>query len=1093
MPRDAQGHWIDASGAQIGHTDPNDPRFKDQPDYSFKNGKWYYKDNADPIPNGDDLPTHNPDGSFSFPDGTSPTEADKTEINNQGNGAPPSPGAKNYGATGFADPSGITDNLVKPDAPGASLDTTQPDDERARLGGLLAQLQEQAKTGGGAWESALANATGQATAAASALGQSTPGVDNVNELRNIGNARAAVDQRAVGQGNILRAQTQQDAARQVGDVSAQMGALDAAQAGSKAGALQQVRETNNSITEQANKVNGNIYGGAAQAFSTLAALSDGGKVPGKPKVFGDSEVNDTVPALLSPGEIVIPRSIAQSPDADRRAADFVAAVQSRGGQPGKHNFDDGGTIPDSSVNATGLSSSGPFSIPIQQQAASVKNGGLLDTADYDKSREAANANAANFLAQFAGKGPSVAPQQAQNSTDESLADALRARDNSRGMGASAGAGDSVMSGSIAAQKGAGRAAATSAEESTKGAQEFAQAIARQRAQDLALANAKQQAAWRNTMMNSGIGIAQQATLRNLLGGAGQAAATLTGLLPSDLGKGSDVSFGDASFGDAGNDKSAIDDAFNADPSPMGDYSPAPIDEGGTASDGGWVRGLVRKMASGGLMAPGPGPFESQADWEARQKPAPAVATAAAPPRPMPERWVEPAPGQLPGLGGPVPATGPGLLARPPEEPAPVATKPAKAPAAAMTGKPKAAPAEAEPKWAKEENEANRLMYEAEKEKARQVADVHAEYGKRLEQHAIQDAEMRTRAAQESDAALNEIRKAREDIKKVDTSVDPGRFWASRSTPGKIAGVIGLALGAIGAGNDGVNRAAGLIQQAVDRDLDAQKAEHEFRLKKGQSALESATSLYGLHRQRAADDIAASAAAKGTALELAKNQIDLAEARASDPAAKAKLQMLSAQVAKSVQDQDATVKQRGFDNSIKAGQLRNDTIRANAEAAKVVAPNQKANELVTAVETEHQTIQEQGAKLKALIQKYGTGEVTGPAEAEMRQAVDNMATAAAKLKDPSSVARQSEVEGEAKNIFKPGFFQSADTALKQIDSYMSNAKARRSDAYRLRGLQEPGETGTKPAASDQSAAARAWLAANPNDPRAAAVRARLGTP
>lgn len=44
------------------------------------------------------------------------------------------------------------------------------------------------------------------------------------------------------------------------------------------------------------------------------AFAEGGKVPGTPKVFGDSNKNDTVAALLSPGEYVIPRSKMQDPE-----------------------------------------------------------------------------------------------------------------------------------------------------------------------------------------------------------------------------------------------------------------------------------------------------------------------------------------------------------------------------------------------------------------------------------------------------------------------------------------------------------------------------------------------------------------------------------------------------------------------------------------------------------------------------------------------------------------------------------------------------------------------------------------------------------
>lgn len=42
--------------------------------------------------------------------------------------------------------------------------------------------------------------------------------------------------------------------------------------------------------------------------------SNGGRINGQAKVSGDSKKNDTVPAMLSPGEIVIPRSHVDSPE-----------------------------------------------------------------------------------------------------------------------------------------------------------------------------------------------------------------------------------------------------------------------------------------------------------------------------------------------------------------------------------------------------------------------------------------------------------------------------------------------------------------------------------------------------------------------------------------------------------------------------------------------------------------------------------------------------------------------------------------------------------------------------------------------------------
>lgn len=73
-------------------------------------------------------------------------------------------------------------------------------------------------------------------------------------------------------------------------------------------------------------------GGSVGGHPSLgAALRAGGSVPGKAAVRGDSYSNDTVPAVLSPGEIVLPRSVTQSKDPAKHAAAFVAAIKKRGG------------------------------------------------------------------------------------------------------------------------------------------------------------------------------------------------------------------------------------------------------------------------------------------------------------------------------------------------------------------------------------------------------------------------------------------------------------------------------------------------------------------------------------------------------------------------------------------------------------------------------------------------------------------------------------------------------------------------------------------------------------------------------------------
>lgn len=71
----------------------------------------------------------------------------------------------------------------------------------------------------------------------------------------------------------------------------------------------------------------NCYSNGGHTYLTpamsQALMRHGGHVPGQAKVEGDSYSNDTVHAVLSPMEIVIPRSIVQSPRAGELAKHFV--------------------------------------------------------------------------------------------------------------------------------------------------------------------------------------------------------------------------------------------------------------------------------------------------------------------------------------------------------------------------------------------------------------------------------------------------------------------------------------------------------------------------------------------------------------------------------------------------------------------------------------------------------------------------------------------------------------------------------------------------------------------------------------------------
>lgn len=66
--------------------------------------------------------------------------------------------------------------------------------------------------------------------------------------------------------------------------------------------------------------------GMTSGPQVMMPASQGVVVPGKAKVQGDSLANDTVPAMLSPGEIVVPREVAKRSPKD--IAKFVVALRS---------------------------------------------------------------------------------------------------------------------------------------------------------------------------------------------------------------------------------------------------------------------------------------------------------------------------------------------------------------------------------------------------------------------------------------------------------------------------------------------------------------------------------------------------------------------------------------------------------------------------------------------------------------------------------------------------------------------------------------------------------------------------------------------
>jgi hypothetical protein len=524
-----------------------------------------------------DLPTEKPPGSgmWFWADGTPVTPAEGEELKRQAEGAPPTEGSGiDTGARGTGPLDWLLPKQLDSDAPGATLDTGQADESRDRTEGLLAQLQQQAATGGGAWEKTLADATQRAQATASALGQNqaNTGGDYQSALMNIGNAQSAASQRAVGQGNILREQSKANAQDLLGQALTGIGGQDVQESANAAAARQGLREANTALVQGARKTIMDVGGGAGQAL--VAGASDGGRVPGRPVVGGDDPRNDTVPAMLSPEEIVVPRSASRDPD---KAAAFARAVAMRHGAKG---YAEGGDI-DEKGNPTGTRTINFDQLlhGTDPQGASIENGGLLN----DENATGVHADVMGLMGQLAaraGGAGGTAPQTLTNDQDETVAGAMQQTQNSARA-------SQLLSAIAQQQRAGGEAAATAGNEQAKAQRSMASTGTAQRANDLALARAKQQAAWRNTELNAGLSLDNQALMGRLLSGTAQGVAAL----------------GHAGFGADSGDSYSLDDSSGGDT--VGDTSSAQThDLGSLGSDdeqngGGDTEGDRAGLAFGG--------------------------------------------------------------------------------------------------------------------------------------------------------------------------------------------------------------------------------------------------------------------------------------------------------------------------------------------------------------------------------------------------------------------------------------------------------------------------------------------------------------
>lgn len=169
-----------------------------------------------------------------------------------------------------------------------------------------------------------------------------------------------------------------------------------------------------------------------------------------------------------------------------------------------------------------------------------------------------------------------------------------------------------------------------------------------------------------------------------------------------------------------------------------------------------------------------------------------------------------------------------------------------------------------------------------------------------------------------------------------------------------------------------------------------------------------------------------------------------------------------------------------------------TSKRQATANKESVLDRKKKEQIMEVGERTTNIRARVKELKDMVKDKGTWEAFGSHNQNIERKVDQIATDMAKLMDPSSVARPSEVELIKNGLIKSGFSNRNSTAIQVLEEFEKEIDGRVAEAYRIRGLDAPSSrVGGDQTLSDEEQEALQWAEDNPDDPRAKAIREKLG--
>jgi len=267
---------------------------------------------------------------------------------------------------------------------------------------------------------------------------------------------------------------------------------------------------------------------------------------------------------------------------------------------------------------------------------------------------------------------------------------------------------------------------------------------------------------------------------------------------------------------------------------------------------------------------------------------------------------------------------------------------------------------------------------------------------------------------------------------VQTKIDPDRFWKNQNTGQRIATGIGLFLGAFGAiGNGGQNTAMKVIDDAINRDIDAQKAD-------ASKNIQAQTGMMSIMRDKFGDERQAEAATRASAWDRVK--LGMENMAQQTNSAQVKAQLISGIGAVTVKQNEAKMEGlKALQASGAMSDMSNDTAKvmnfANAHGIKT----DEALNAYSAYKT-HQGILDDAGK------SFDTAAQTNSLANRGLSPVQAPAQIAAEETKLMQYARQSfgqrwnpEIKDELQNVM-PGLKDDAGTLAKKRQTYMSLVEA-----------------------------------------------------